>query len=77
MNQVPNPGYPVQGAAALPYPNMGMPEPAFLQPGHLREGMLDGRQRKWSLQPFDGKEICHCLDSDLLEHSKEFVRQVV
>uniref|UniRef100_M4BS38 RxLR effector candidate protein n=1 Tax=Hyaloperonospora arabidopsidis (strain Emoy2) TaxID=559515 RepID=M4BS38_HYAAE len=70
-----DPGYHVQGIPAGLYPGVGMPGPAFQQPGHMREGVPERRIRKLALQPFDGKELYHGLGSGFLEWGKKFVRQ--
>ena len=62
-----------RGAPAWLYADVSMTGPVFQQPGHIREGVPDGRQRKLTLQPFDGKELYHGLGSGFLERGTEFV----
>ena len=55
-----------------PSPGLGMPGLRFHQPGQIRVGVPDGRQRKLAVQPFDGKELYHGFGSGFLESGKGF-----
>ena len=67
MAQNNEPAHQAQADPAGVYPNVQTPGPMFYQHGQVPQDVLDGRQTKLALQPFDGKELYHELGSGFLE----------